>query len=61
MLYVIYSYKTYIPKLVIYQAFKDESRKKGLHTILPEHEYDSSGKKYFYSFNQYNIYYVFLM
>ena len=45
-----------IPELVVYQAFNDESRKKGIHIIKPIGiPQDSSNKDYFYSFNKYNI------
>ena len=44
-----------IPKLIVYQAFNDESRKKGIHIIEPICDIDSSNKKYLYNFNEYNI------
>ena len=45
-----------IPELVVYQAFNDESRKKGLHIIKPIGiPQDSSNKSYFYSFDKFNV------
>lgn len=45
-----------IPKLIVYQAFDDESRKKGIHTIEPVGiTQDSSNKDYFYSFDKFNV------
>jgi len=45
-----------IPKLIVYQAFEDESRKKGIHTIEPVGiTQDSSNKDYFYSFDKFNV------
>lgn len=45
-----------IPELIVYQAFNDESRKKGIHTIMPINiEQDSSNQKYFYQFDEFNI------
>ena len=45
-----------IPKLIVYQAFDDESRKKGIHTIEPVGiKQDSSNKDYFYSFDKFNV------
>jgi hypothetical protein len=45
-----------IPKLIVYQASDDESRKKGIHIIEPIGiPQDSSNSDFFYSFIQYNI------
>ena len=45
-----------IPKLIIYQAYDDESRKKGIYEITPDNiPQDTTNKKYFYNFFNYNI------
>ena len=45
-----------IPQLTVYQAFDDESRKKGIHQIKPTGIlHDSSTVDYFYAFEKYNI------
>ena len=44
-----------IPKIVIYQAFNDESRKKGVYEITSDKlEFDNK-PQYLYNFNNYNI------
>lgn len=45
-----------IPKLIVYQAFDDESRKKGIHTFEPIGiKQDSSNQMYFYPFDEFNV------
>ena len=45
-----------IPEPVSYQAFNDESRKKGIYIIKPIGiPQDSSNKAYFYSFDEFNV------
>lgn len=45
-----------IPKLIIYQAYDDESRKKGIYEFTPNNiPQDCSNKNYFYDFVNYNI------
>lgn len=45
-----------IPQLTVYQAFDDESRKKGIHNFKPIGILqDSSTQDYFYSFEEYNV------
>ena len=45
-----------IPELIVYQAFNDESRKKGIHIIKPLGiPQDSSNQMYFYPFNEFNV------
>ena len=45
-----------IPQITIYQAFDDESRKKGIHQIKPTGIiFDSSKVEYFYNFEKFNI------
>ena len=45
-----------IPKLIIYQAYDDESRKKGIYEIKPDNiPQDTTNKTYFYNFVNYNI------
>ena len=45
-----------IPKLIVYQAFDDESRKKGIREILPNNiPQDSSNKTFIYNFCNYNV------
>ena len=45
-----------IPELIVYQAFNDESRKKGIHSIKPTGiSQDSSNQIYFYSFNEFKV------
>ena len=45
-----------INKLIIYQAFNDESRKKGIYEIKPDGiQEDTTGRKFIYNFINFNV------